>query len=70
MLHARLEHPGHLLRVEQVAERLSVARRTVWRWLAQGRLPPPLRLSPGCVRWRAADIEAHLARLVQESRPG
>ena len=59
-----------LWRVEQVADRLAVARRTVWRWLAQGKLPPPLRLSKTCVRWRPEDIEAHLLHLVQESQPG
>jgi excisionase family DNA binding protein len=70
MLHGRLEQPVGLLKIEQVAERLAVARRTVWRWLSQGKLPAPLRLSKSCVRWRREDIEAHLARLVQESQPG
>jgi excisionase family DNA binding protein len=70
MLHGRAEHPNGLLRVEQVARRLAVGRRTVWRWLSQGKLPPPVRLSRACVRWRAEDIEAHLARLVQETQPG
>jgi excisionase family DNA binding protein len=70
MLHGKPDCFVGLLRVEQVAERLAVARRTVWRWLSQGKLPPPLRLSKTCVRWRPEDIDAHLARLVQESRPG
>lgn len=70
MLNGKVEKPPGLLKIEQVAQRLAVARRTIWRWLAQGKLPPPLRLSKTCVRWRSEDIEAHLTRLVQESQPG
>ncbi len=70
MLHGKPEPLPVLLRVEQVARRLAVGRRTVWRWLALGKLPPPVRLSRACVRWRSEDIEAHLERLVQETQPG
>lgn len=36
----------------QVAQRYGVSRPTVWRWSSEGRLPKPIRLSPGCTRWR------------------
>lgn len=41
-----------------VAERYGISRITVWRWVATGRLPAPVKLSPGCTRWRVADLEA------------
>lgn len=42
----------------QVAARYGVHQNTVRNWVASGRIIKPLVLSPGCVRWRLADIEA------------
>jgi len=42
---------------KQAAERYSVNRTTVWRWLSLGVFPLPVKLSPGCTRWRLADLE-------------
>ena len=42
---------------KQLAERYEVSRATVWRWSSSGRLPQPVHLSPGCTRWRVAEIE-------------
>ena len=42
-----------------LADRYSVVRQTVWRWLkTDPTFPKPVSLSPGCTRWRLADIEA------------
>lgn len=41
----------------QLAERYSVNRTTIWRWVNRGYLPKPVKLSPGCTRWRKDDIE-------------
>jgi len=44
---------------KQLAERFSVARTTVWRWMrTDPAFPRPVSLSPGCTRWRLADVEA------------
>ena len=43
---------------KQLAERYSVTRPTVWRWAREGDFPQPVSLSPGCTRWRLADVEA------------
>lgn len=51
------------LRDIDVAARYSVSRMSVWRWVQQGRLPKPRKLSPGCTRWNVADLAAHDARL-------
>lgn len=41
----------------QLAEIYSVSRATIWRWAASGHLPQPVKMSPGCTRWKLADIE-------------
>lgn len=44
---------------KQVAARYSVTRPTVWRWLKTNpTFPRPISLSPGCTRWKLAEIEA------------
>jgi prophage regulatory protein len=52
-----------LLTVEEVMKLLRVSRRTVWRWLAEGRLPRPLRPTCVCTRWKASDIRKYLDSL-------
>ena len=43
---------------QQVADRFAVSRVTVWRWTRHNpAFPRPVKLSPGCSRWRLADIE-------------
>lgn len=41
----------------QVAARYGVHQNTIRNWVASGRIIQPLMLSPGCIRWRLADIE-------------
>jgi excisionase family DNA binding protein len=56
--------PPHLLTVHQVALRFGIGTRTVWRWVAGGRLPQPLRLANGRItRWRAEDIDKWITQL-------
>lgn len=45
-----------LLNVKDLAARLRVSSRQIWKLCAMGRLPAPVRLSRS-VRWRAADID-------------
>jgi excisionase family DNA binding protein len=47
---------------KQLAERFGVSRPTVWRWVAAGAFPKPIRLGPNVTRWSAADVEAWLAQ--------
>jgi prophage regulatory protein len=46
-----------LLKAREVARRLGISVRTVWKWTAEGELPPPVRLGR-VTRWRRRDIEA------------
>lgn len=45
------------LSAAQVAARYQVGRATPWRWVQKGEMPVPIRLSPGCTRWRLSDLE-------------
>jgi excisionase family DNA binding protein len=52
-----------LLTVREVARRLTVSERTVWRWTAQQVLPAPVHPRPRMTRWRASDIRRFLESL-------
>ena len=52
-----------LLTARQVADLIGVDVRTVWRMAQTGSIPAPIRLSQRVVRWRLADLDAHLANL-------
>ncbi len=51
--------PGPVARAE-VAERLSISQRTLWRLIKHGRFPPPIRYGRRLVRWRRSDLNAWL----------
>ncbi|PKQ00927.1 MAG: AlpA family transcriptional regulator [Alphaproteobacteria bacterium HGW-Alphaproteobacteria-13] len=44
----------------QLGERFNVSRVTIWRWARDPavKFPEPVKLSPGCARWRLDDVEA------------
>ena len=46
-----------LLSSEELASMLSISRATLWRMLAAGKLPLPLRPTAGIVRWRSDEIQ-------------
>jgi len=52
------------LRVDQVIDALGIGERTWLRWVKQGQAPGAIRLGPGVVAWRLADVQAWL-----DSRP-
>lgn len=49
-----------LLDVRKVAQLLGVHQRTIWRMVASGDLPAPIRLGAKTVRWRLLDLERHI----------
>ena len=61
--------PSDLLTVTDVARRLRVGTRTVWRWVAEKRLPQPLRFTAVCVRWLVVDVDRFIAERA-ENRNG
>jgi prophage regulatory protein len=42
----------------QIANRYEVSRNTIWRWVRNKTFPAPIKLSPGCTRFKLADVEA------------
>lgn len=58
--------PPVLLTVDEVAARLRVGTRTVWRWSKTGDIPAPVRFGKGrrVVRWNADDIENFLQEVL------
>jgi len=49
-----------LLSVKQVAVRLNVSKRTVWRLVSSGELIQPIKIG-GSTRWRQAEVDAWIA---------
>lgn len=55
---------------KQVAEMFSVSQATIFRWLREKpEFPRPLKLSPGCTRFRLADLQAFVAILGASNAP-
>lgn len=51
-----------LLKIEQVAGLLNVSRRTVYRLVDGGKIPPPIRIGRRMLRWVAATIRDWMAK--------
>ena len=58
----KLAQPYQLLRVPQVAERLTTSARQVWRLLATGALPA-VRVGARGTRIKASDLDKYVASL-------
>ena len=41
----------------QVAKQFGVSRATIWRWVQNSAFPKPVKLSPGCSRWKIEDVQ-------------
>ena len=66
-----------LLRVKQLVNQkgqppglLNVAKGTLYRMLAAGEFPAPVRPLPGMVAWRAGDVRAWLESHAKAPAPG
>ena len=44
------------LSAKQLAELLGVAKTSIWRWAASGKLPKGERITPKCTRWKESDV--------------
>jgi prophage regulatory protein len=52
-----------LLRLPDVMKRTGLARSTVWKWVADGKLPKPIKLSPRVSVWKESEISRFIAGL-------
>ena len=53
-----------LLNIDELAEAIGVSQSTVKRLVARGRLPRPVKLSHGVVRWPVSVLTEWAAKLV------
>lgn len=51
-----------------VALRYGISRSSVWRLVAQGHLPSPIRLAERITRWSILDLRDHEANIQAQSR--
>lgn len=47
----------NLLKAQDIAERLSLSKRAVFRMKASGLICPSVKVGQGAIRWRESDIE-------------
>jgi len=46
-----------LARLPTVLKMTGLGRSTIYRWIADGSFPPPVRLGPRAVAWRWSDLD-------------
>ncbi|MDD3181552.1 MAG: AlpA family phage regulatory protein [Alphaproteobacteria bacterium] len=61
---------NQILRKPAVLARIGIKNSTLYDWIAKGNFPRPLHLSERSVGWLEADVEAFIAKRVEESRGG
>ncbi|ENO17193.1 AlpA family phage regulatory protein [Marinobacter nanhaiticus D15-8W] len=49
----------------QVGNHYGVSRHTIWRWVREGKFPPPKKLSSGSTRWHVSDINRFDDQILQ-----
>lgn len=56
--------PGaELMTAGQVAEKLCISIRTLWRMVAANKIPQPIRYNRKLTRWKKVDIDKYVASL-------
>jgi predicted DNA-binding transcriptional regulator AlpA len=61
--------PASYLSCASLARELDVSETTVHEMVRRGVLPPPVKLSAGCVRWCWADVQVALGSLSADKAP-
>jgi prophage regulatory protein len=65
MVHS-MDLPAYLLRAEQVAQRIGLSRRTLFKMVKDGQFAPPIRLGARTVRWASSDVDGWIAARLAE----
>lgn len=50
-----------LIRIKEVQHRVGLGRSTIYRWMAQGKFPRPVRLGNYSVAWEEGAVENWIA---------
>ena len=56
--------PTRLIRLKEVQSRVGLGRSTIYRWMAKGNFPKPVRLGGHAVAWVLADIDQWISQRV------
>ena len=59
-------NPDRLIRIEQVKELTTLSKSSINAWVAAGRFPAPLHLSPTIKVWRYGDITEWMQDILQQ----
>lgn len=60
---APIQTGERLLRLPELLSIVGISRATAYRYLANGRLPAPVKLSTRCIVWKASTINEWMASL-------
>lgn len=58
-----MPEPERLLRLREVKARVGLGTSTIYRKVAAGEFPTPVRLGPASVRWRETDLQQWISAL-------
>jgi prophage regulatory protein len=58
-----------LLRIDQVCDRVGLRKTTIYKLLAEGSFPRPVRLSARTTAWHAGEIDTWIAERVRVVTP-
>lgn len=61
---SELVRPTRLIRIREVQHRVGLGRSTIYRWMAEGKFPKPVKLGAHTVAWNECDIECWLKKCV------
>ncbi len=56
--------PARLIRLKEVQNRVGLGRSTIYRWMAEGNFPKPVRLGGHAVAWVLEDIDRWVSQRI------
>lgn len=59
-MRANMPNAGYIRQAGLIPGVLPISSATLWRWIANGQFPRPIKLSPRVTAWRVHDIEVWL----------
>lgn len=62
-----IESPDVLWRQREVLAVVPIGASSLWRLVAEGEFPKPIRLTPRTVAWRATEVREWIAQRAQEA---
>lgn len=60
----QMQSPTRLIRLKEVQNRVGLGRSTIYRWMAEGNFPKPVRLGAHSVAWVIEDIDQWISQRV------